>query len=165
MKAFASNPDVEFLNTGYRRNVIVRQRRPTGRIVSDALAGEFELIFAGNNAFPYPNPRKPWISNLSNLIWALLRNPNLLTGCRFPYSRVGSRLAGIDMDDRPIVDNRWFEILDSCACFFKRELPQNPCNALLYTSARTECNGNVLNSKKIPGMDKKTSAYFAGRCC
>jgi len=145
MRIFLANPEVEYLNTGAARNVLPLQQRPVGAVMRDVLAGRYDLIFAGNNAFPYPNPRKPWINNLANLAWEVARQPNLLTGGRFPYARVGSRLAGIDMDDRPVIDNRWFSVLDACVCFFKRELPQNPCNAFLYTSARTECNGNVLH--------------------
>ncbi len=145
MRIFLSNPEVEFLNTGAASDVLTVPHRKVRDVMQDVLAGRYDLIFAGNNAFPYPNPRKLWIKNLANLAWEVARQPNLLAGGRFPYARVGSRLAGIDMDDRPVIDNRWFSLLDACVCFFKRELPQNPCNAFLYTSARTECNGNVLH--------------------
>ena len=149
MGIFLSNPEVEFLNTGSVRDVLVEPKRAVREIVKDAVDGKFELIFAGNNAFPYPNPRKSWVKNYANLAWALLRHPNLMTGGRFPYGKVGPRLAAIDLDDRPIIDNRWFHILDSCVCYFKRELFQNPANSFLYTTPRTECNGNVLYSGKF----------------
>lgn len=163
MRIFLSNPDVEFLHTGYiRDDILVPQRRPRHDVVKDALDGKYELILAGNNAFPYPNPRKSWFKNFANLGWELLRSPSLLAGGLFPYSKLGSRLVGIDMDDRPIVDNRWFGILESCVCFFKRELFQNPCNSFLYTSARTECNGNVLHSEKFRRWIKKLRPISLG---
>jgi hypothetical protein len=187
MRIFLPNPDVEFLHTGYKRDdLLVPQKRPAREVIKDALNGKYELILAGNNAFPYPNPRKSWLTNYANLAWEILRSPGLLTGGLFPYDKVGSCLAGIDMDDRPIIDNRWFGILDSCVCFFKRELFQNPCNSFLYTSAQTECNGNVLHSERhrrwlkklrpislgvAPGVcsqyatldvPKKTDVFFAG---
>ncbi len=162
MRIFLSRPEMEFLNTGSSRGVVIPQKQSTRAIVKDALDGKFDLIIAGNNAFPYPNPRKFWFTNLANLIWPVLRHPNLLTGGWFPYSKVGARLAAIDMDDRPIIDNRWFHILDSCVCFFKRELPQNPCNAFLYTTAKTECNGNVLNIEKYRRWIKKLRPISLG---
>ena len=143
MRIFLYHPDVEFLHTGSGPGSLARQTRATSDLVKDALKGNFELIFAGHNSFPYPNPRKSWAKNYANLVWQVCRHPNLLTGGRFPYARVGARLVGLDMADRPVIDNRWFRMMDSCVCFFKRELPQNPCNAFLYTTCRTEDNGNI----------------------
>jgi hypothetical protein len=162
MSIFFDNPDVEFLNVGPGPDVFDRQKRPVRAIVQDALNGAYELVFAGNNDFPYFNPRKNWAKNLSNLAWKVLRHPNLLNGGRFPYSKVGTRLVGIDMDDRPIVDNRWFHIVDNSLCFFKRELPQNTCNAFLYTTAKTECNGNVLHSPEFRQRVKKLRPISLG---
>jgi Glycosyl transferases group 1 len=147
IRIFLYHSEAEFLHTGRGQDVLAKQSRPTREIVRDALDGKFELIFAGHNSFPYPNPRKNWAKNYADLAWQLLRHPNLLTGGRFPYSRVGARLAGVDMADRPVIDNRWFSILDHGVCFFKRELPVNPCNAFLYTTPRTEDNGNILVSE------------------
>lgn len=155
IRIFLSHPEVEFLHTGTDKDVLAKQKRPVRELVRDALAGKFELIFAGHNSFPYPNPRKSLAKNYANLVWQVLRHPNLLTGGRFPYSKVGSRLAGVDMADRPVVDNRWFSMLDNCVCFFKRELPVNPCNAFLYTTPRTEDNGNVLVSEVFQNRIKK----------
>ena len=155
VRMFFPNPDVEFLNTGPGRDIYGLQKRTARAIVQDALSGRFELVFAGNNAFPYPNPRKGLARNLANLVWKLACHPNLLTGGRFPYAKLGPRLVGIDMEDRPVVDNRWFPMLDHCVCFFKRELPQNPCNAFLYTTAKTEDNGNVQHSKIFQRWLKK----------
>jgi len=162
MRIFLYNPEVEFLHTGTGQDVLATQKRPTQAIVKDALSGNYELIFAGHNSFPYPNPRKSWAKNYANLAWKVLRHPNLLTGGRFPYAKVGSRLAGIDMSDRPVVDNRWFPILDCCVCFFKRELPQNPCNAFLYTTPRTEDNGNVLVLEEFQRRIKKLRPISLG---
>jgi len=54
-------------------------------------------------------------------------------------------LAGLDLSDSMVVDNRRFSVLESCVCFFKRELPQNPSNAFLYTTSKTENSCNVTN--------------------
>ena len=141
-----ARPDVEFLNTGPGKNIFSTHSRTFRVVASDARRGAYEIIFAGNNAFPYFNPRKNFFRNAANLTWKVLTHPNLLKGGCFPYARLGSPLVGIDMEDRPVVDNRWFNILNHSICFFKRELPPNPCNALLYTTAKTEDNGNVLHS-------------------
>jgi hypothetical protein len=162
IRIFLYHPDVEFLHTGSDQDVLAKQTRPTRDIVNDALNGKFELIFAAHNSFPYPNPRKSRAKNYANLVWQVLRHPNLLTGGRFPYSQVGSRLAGVDMADRPVVDNRWFSMLDNCVCFFKRELPVNPCNAFLYTTPRTEDNGNVLVSEVFQRRIKKLRPISLG---
>ena len=53
-------------------------------------------------------------------------------------------------------------MLDSCVCFFKRELPQNPCNAFLYTTPRTEDNGNVLVSETFQRRIKKLRPISLG---
>jgi hypothetical protein len=162
MSIFFDNPDVEFLNVGPGPDVFSRQKRPAAAIMQDALSGAYELIFAGNNDFPYFNPRKSWAKNFPNLVLKVLRHPNLLNGGRFPYSKVGPHLVGIDMDDRPIVDNHWFHIMDNSVCFFKRELPQNPCNAFLYTTAKTECNGNVLRLQAFRNRVKKLRPISLG---
>ncbi len=51
------------------------------------------------------------------------------------------------MEDVPIIDNSRFPLLRHSTCYFKRELPQNPSNAFLYTTSKTQCNGNVLQLK------------------
>jgi hypothetical protein len=162
MRFFLGNPEVEFLHTGSKRDVLVKQRQSPKEAVRKALDGNFDLIIAGENDFPYPNPRKSWAKNMARIIRQLVRYPNLLNAFRFPYSKVGSRLAGIDMRDRPVIDNRWFEILDSCVCFFKRELPQNPCNAFLYTTARAEVAENLFGSEQFPRWLKKLRPISLG---
>jgi len=97
-------------------------------------------------------------------------------------------LAGLDLSDSMVVDNRRFSVLESCVCFFKRELPQNLSNAFLYTTAKTENSCNVTNIeffknsiKKLrpvslgidnaiaakyatfPNVVKKTDVFFAGK--
>ena len=158
----SARPDVEFLNTGPGDDIHGSQKRSFQDVATDARLGRYEIIFAGNNAFPVLNPRKSAVNNLANLTWNLLRHPNLLNGWRFPYAQLGSPLVGLDLADRPIVDNRWFRILDSSACFFKRELPQNPCNAFLYTTAKTEDNGNTLHSEIFQSWIKKLRPISLG---
>jgi hypothetical protein len=157
-----ANPDVEFLHTGPGRDVFKKESRRFRAILADTRRGAYDLVFAGNNAFPYFNPRKGVVRNSSNLVWKVLTHPNLLKGGVFPYARLGSPLAGIDMEDRPVVDNRWFHILEHSVCFFKRELPQNPCNAFLYTTAKTECNGNVQHSEIFQRWIKKLRPISLG---
>ena len=157
-----SRPDVEFLNTGPGKNIFSQHCRTFRAIAADARRGTYELIFAGNNAFPYFNPRKSLARNVSNLVWKVVTHPNLMVGGRFPYSRVGCPLVGIDMEDRPVVDNRWFGIWERSVCFFKRELPPNPCNTLLYTTAKTEDNGNVLHSARFGRWIKKLRPISLG---
>lgn len=162
VRVFLYHPDVEFLHTGSGPDVLAEQKRPTNELIRDALDGRFEFIFAVQNGFPYPNPRKSLAKNYANLFWTILRYPNLLTGGRFPYAKLGPRLAALDMADRPVVDNRWFSMLDRCVCFFKRELPVNPSNAFLYTTPRTEDNGNVLVSKVFQKRIKKLRPISLG---
>jgi hypothetical protein len=162
MRVFLYHPDVEFLHTGSGPDVLAKQSRSTREIIKDALAGKFELIFAGHNSFPYANPRKSWANNYLRMLRDVVRHPNLLTSWRFPYSLLGPCLAGLDMSDRPVIDNRWFGMLDTCVCFFKRELPQNPCNTFLYTTARTEDNGNVLVSEVFQRRIKKLRPISLG---
>jgi glycosyltransferase involved in cell wall biosynthesis len=162
MLIFLKHPDVEFYHTGSGPDVLARQMRPSRELIRDALDGKFEFIFAGHNSFPYPNPRKSWAKNYANLAWQVLRHPKLLNGGRFPYVKLGPRMVGLDLADRPIVDNRWFSMLDSCVCFFKRELPANPSNAFLYTTPRTEDNGNVLVSKIFRNRIKKLRPISLG---
>ena len=157
-----ARPDVEFLNTGRNKNIFGEHCRSFKAIASDARRGAYDLVFAGNNDFPHFNPRKGMARNVSNLVWKVLRHPNLLAGGRFPYSNIGCPLVGIDMEDRPVVDNRWFQIWEHSVCFFKRELPLNPCNALLYTTAKTEDNANVLNSAKYQRWLKKLRPISLG---
>jgi len=188
IRMFFSHPEAEFLNTGPGQDIFGLQKRQTRAVLADARRGAYDIVFAGNNIFPYFNPRKGAVGNLANLIWKVACHPNLLAGCLFPYSKLGSTLVGLDMEDRPVIDNRWFQILRHSVCFFKRELPPNPCNAFLYTSAKTEDNGNVLHQeffrnqlqklrpislgvdaatvKKFSSyaVEKKTDVFFSGDC-
>ena len=157
-----ADPAVEFLNTGPGREVAPKAGRRFQDILHDVRHGAYELVFAGNNAFPYFNPRKNLFQNCSKIIGKVLRHPNQLKGRVFPYANPNFKLVGIDMEDRPVIDNRWFHILEHSACFFKRELPTNPANAFLYTSARMECNGNVLHSARHRKWMKKLRPISLG---
>jgi len=162
VRMFFSDPEAEFLNTGPGKDIFNLQKRPAWPILADARRNRYDLVFAGNNFFPYFNPRKGALRNLSNLIGKVSCHPKLLAGRFFPYAKLSSTLVSIDMEDRPIIDNRWFHILQHSVCFFKRELPPNPCNAFLYTTAKTECNGNVLHSKFFRDQLKKLRPISLG---
>jgi hypothetical protein len=86
----------------------------------------------------------------------------LLTGRVFPYSKLGPTLVGVDLQDSPIVRNSRFRILQHSVCYFKRELPPNPCNAFLYTTAKTEDNSNVLRSRVFQCWIKKLRPISLG---
>jgi hypothetical protein len=162
MRIFLGNTEVEFLHTGSSRNILAKEAHTAKDAAQNALNGSFDLIIAGDNGFPYPSPRKFWAKNIARIVRQVVRYPNLLTGYRFPYSKVGSPLAGLDMHDRPVIDNRWFKILDSCVCFFKRELTQNPCNAFLYTTDRSEVAENLFGSERFPRWMKKLRPISLG---
>lgn len=185
MKIFFSHPDTEFLHTGVGRDVNGVQKRPARQILADVRNGEYDLIIAGSSRFPGFNPRKGLLKNLADTAGKFLRQPRLLAG-QFPYAKVSARLVGLDLECCPIIDNRRFRDLDLSICYFKRDLPQNPCNAFLYTHAKTECSGNVARTAPFSrwieklrpislGIDdamaaklsvieapKKTDVFFAG---
>jgi hypothetical protein len=184
VKIFFPHPEFEFLNVGQARDIYGMQRRPTRTILADANKGKYDLVIAGKMFYPFFNPRKSLVRNLANLIHNISRYPNIAVGRIFPFSKFDGKLAGIDMQDSPVIDNSRFQILKHCVCYFKRELPQNPCNAFLYTTAKTEEGGNVLNlkyfrnlvgklrpislgvdaSSNLPVLEtvKKTDIFFAG---
>jgi hypothetical protein len=186
MKIFFSHPEAEFLHTGPGRDVNGVQKRSAGEILADARRGEYALIISGSSRYPSFNPRKGWLRNLINVTGKLLREPRLLVAGRFPYASVPTPLAGLDCECCPIIDNRRFRELDRAVCYFKRDLPQNPCNTFLYTHPKVECSGNVLRtapfSRWVPKLrpislgisdalaarlalleaPKKTDVFFAG---
>jgi Glycosyl transferases group 1 len=187
MKIFFSHPEAEFLHTGPGRDIFGVQKRPARQILADARHGKYDLVIAGSSLFPNFNPRKGFFRNLVNVVGKYLQNPHLIVAGEFPFAKIPTGLAALDCEDNPVIDNRRFQVLDRAVCYFKRELPQNPCNAFLYTHAKTECNGNVLRtapfdrwvSKLRPislGIDdakaaklsavetaKKTDVFFAGQ--
>jgi hypothetical protein len=186
IKLFFPHPEFEFLNIGQGADIYGRQRRPTRTILADARRGKYDLVVAGKLFYPFFNPRKGAVRNLFNLARNVIQHPNIINGRIFPFSKFDGRLVGIDMQDSPVIDNSRFHILQHCVCYFKRELPQNPSNAFLYTTAKTEEGGNVLNLKyfrdlvgklrpislgvETAGADdllacetiKKTDVFFAG---
>ena len=186
IRFFFSHPDFEFLNIGKGRDIYGKQRRPTRSILADARNGKYDLVVAGRLFHPFFNPRKNAVRNLFNLARELILYPNVINGRIFPFSKYDGKLVGIDVQDSPVIDNSRFHILRHCVCYFKRELPQNPANAFLYTTAKAEEGANVLNQKYFRdlvgklrpislGLDataagelpageiiKKTDVFFAG---
>jgi hypothetical protein len=186
MKIFFSHPEAEFLHTGVGRDVFGVQKRPSRQILADVKSEKYDLVIAGSSRFPNFNPRKGFLENLVNAAGKFLRHPHLLAG-QFPYKKVSTRLVGLDCECCPIIDNRRFRDLDLSICYFKRDLPQNPCNAFLYTHPKTECSGNVLQTApfnrwvpklrpislgiadsmaaKLSAIEstKKTDVFFAGQ--
>jgi hypothetical protein len=146
MKIFFEHPEAEFLHVGPGHDFFGVQKRPTREIVADALGGKYDLVITGSSLYPGFNSRKSLVRNLVNLTGKFLQHPQLLVGGRFPHWKVPVALAALDCEDNSIVDNRRFRELHQAVCYFKRELPQNPCNAFLYTHPKTECNGNVLRT-------------------
>jgi hypothetical protein len=188
IRYFFSHPEAEFLNIGAGSDLFDKQKRPKKLILADVWRNAFDLIILGNTFYPAFNPRKGWAKNAGNLLKAALFHPNLLTGAHFNRAGLGTPIVGIDMEDAPIIDNSRFAVLQNAVCYFKRELPQNPCNAFLYTTSKTECNGNVLHLKFFRGaidklrpisigvdaetcqnlakydFPKKTDVFFSGDC-
>jgi hypothetical protein len=182
---FFSHPEAEFLHTGVGRDIFGAQKCPTRQILADVRNGKYDLVISGRSEFPVFNPRKGFLKNLVDTAGKFLRYPHLISG-KFPYKKISTGLVGLDCQCSPIIDNGRFQELDRAICYFKRDLPQNPCNAFLYTHPKTECSGNVLHtvpfnrwvSKLRPislgindtlavklaaiEMPKKTDVFFAG---
>jgi hypothetical protein len=187
IRIFFSHPEAEFLNTGPGPDIFGKQQRPTRAILADVRHKAYDLILLGNTFFPSFNPRKGWLRNMADSLKKVAGHPNLLTGAFFHHAQ-STPLVGLDMEDVSIIDNSRFPILRNSVCYFKRELPQNPCNAFLYTTSKTQCNGNVLHLKFFRdsvaklrplsiGVDaatcrhlskyavpKKTDVFFSGNC-
>jgi hypothetical protein len=188
IRIFFDHPEAEFLNSGPRADIFDKQRRPTRAILADARRGAYDLIVLGNTFYPAFNPRKGWLRNAANFVKQSALHPNLLVSAFFRHMGNRTPLVGLDMEDVPIVDNSRFPVLRRAVCYFKRELPQNPCNAFLYTNSKTQCNGNVMQLKFFReaiaklrpisiGVDnetcrqllqynfpKKTDVFFSGDC-
>jgi hypothetical protein len=147
MKLFFRHPEAEFMHLGPGQDVFGVQRRLNREMLADARAGRFDLVVVGSSLYPKFNPRKGWFRNLANIAGKYFQHPRLLTASEFPFARIPTTLAALDLEDNSIVGNRRFQHLEKAACYFKRELPQNPCNAFLYTHPKTECNGNVLQTE------------------
>lgn len=188
LRVFFAHPEAEFLNSGPGADIFGKQRRPTRAILEDVRRNAYDLIVFGNTFFPAFNPRKGWFRNAANFTKKIVRHPNLWTSAFFHYAKLKTPCVGLDMEDVPIVDNGRFPILRRSVCYFKRELPQNPCNAFLYTTSKTQSNDNILHlqffresvAKLRPisvGVDeetcrslskydlpKKTDVFFSGDC-
>ena len=162
IKPFLTHSEVEFLHVGPRRDIFGLQRRPAREILADLRRGQFDLVLAGNMFPPYFNPRKNFFRNVANLVGKLVREPRLILGAWLARADFPAPLVGLDFEDSPIIDNARFHVLRRSVCYFKRELPQNPCNAFLYTNAKTECNGNVLHTAPFPDWLKKLRPISLG---
>ncbi len=162
IKFFFSHPDFEFLNIGKGRDIYGKQSRPTRTILTDARNGKYDLVVAGRLFHPFFNPRKNALRNLFNLVRELILYPNIINGRIFPFSNYDGKLVGIDVQDSPVIDNSRFHVLRRCVCYFKRELPQNPCNAFLYTTAKTEEGANVLNQEYFRNLVGKLRPISLG---
>lgn len=186
MQLFFRHPEAEFLHLGPGKDVFGVQRRSKRELLADARAGKFDFIILGSTMHPYFNPRKGWIRNLADITVKRLKHPHLLVGSVFPFAGTRTPLAALDLEVNSTVDNRRFQHMERAVCYFKRELPQNPCNAFLYTHSKTECNGNILRTEPfqhwVPklrpislgitddrarelatlNLPKKTDVFFAG---
>ena len=140
---FSSHPEAEFLHTGVGRDIFGAQKRPTRQILADVRNRKYDLVISGRSEFPTFNPRKGLLKNLVDTAGKYLRQPHLFSG-KFPYAKISTGLVGLDCQCCSIIDNGRFQELDRAICYFKRDLPQNPCNAFLYTHRKAECNINVL---------------------
>lgn len=188
LRIFFAHPEAEFLNSGPGVDIFGKQKRPARSVLADVRRNAYDLIVFGNTFFPAFNPRKGWFRNAANLAKKMARHPNLWTGAFFHYSKLKTPCVAVDMEDVSIVDNGRFPILQQSVCYFKRELPQNPCNAFLYTTSKTQSNDNILHLKFFResvaklrpisvGVDnatcdslskydlpKKTDVFFSGDC-
>ncbi|XHR28869.1 MAG: glycosyltransferase [Chthoniobacteraceae bacterium] len=117
------------------------------------LGGKYDLVVAGKLPTLEPNPRKSFFHRWAGVAGRLCRVASSWRGVRLArlLELFAPRLVILDMEDRPIIDNMRFRAASLCRLYFKRELPQNPCNAFLYTTARNEDNGNI---QRQPGFAK-----------
>ncbi len=162
IRFFFGHPEFDFLNIGQSRDIYGKQRCSTRTILAGANRGEYDLVIAGKVFYPFFNPRKSLLRNVTNLAGNLIRHPNIAVGRIFPFSKYHGRMAVIDMQDTPVIDNSRFQLLNHCVCYFKRELPANPCNAFLYTTAKTEDGTNVLNLKEFRDLVGKLRPISLG---
>jgi hypothetical protein len=146
VKIFFSHPEAEFLHTGPGRDVFGVQKCSARQILADVKHGKYDLVISGSSQFPSFNPRKGFLRNLVDTTVKFLRQPQLMVSGQFPRANIPIGLVGLDCECCPIIDNRRFQELDQAICYFKRDLPQNPCNAFLYTHPKTECSGSVLRT-------------------
>jgi hypothetical protein len=147
MKLFFGHPEAEFMHLGPGKDVFGMERRSHREMLADARAGKYDLVILGSSKHPNFNPRKGWVRNLSNIVGKYLQHPHLMADGAFPFARISTTVAALDLEVNSIVDNRRFPHMEQAACYFKRELPQNPCNAFLYTHPKAECTGNIMRTE------------------
>lgn len=146
LRYFFHYEGAEFVNLGQNR-----PRHAVDRLVSLSeakkrfLSGQYEVVVAGSIPTPFLNPRKGFLHRWGNYAGRMLHIPSVREAIRGEQmlKLFSPRLVALDLEDRPIIDNHRFTAGRLCQLFFKRELPQNPANAFLYTTDKNEDNGNI----------------------
>lgn len=190
LRYFLHYPSADFVHVGMHApklglDRLIRLNQARDRFLS----GQYDLVVAGNFPVPFLNPRKAFFHRWGNFAARALRLPASWEAMRAQrmLKLFAPRLVGIDLEDRPIIDNTRFATGACCRLFFKRELPQNPANAFLYTTDKNEDNGNITRqpffesfvSKLRPisigvepsilargqslSLEKTADVFFAGR--
>lgn len=163
LRFFLGHPDVEWVELGSTDAAGERRagaRARLGSVVRDLEAGRYAAVLLGHPP-PLGSPRKPGWRNAARAVKHFARDPAawrkyalLRTVLRRFADRVP--MVALDLSDRMVIDNARFPILEASTWFFKRELPQNPCNAFLYTTDKTECAGNVQHvdffARQVPKL-------------
>ena len=146
LRYFFHYPATEFVHVGltapkFGLDRLISLREAKQRFLS----GKYDLVVAGNIPSPFLNPRKGLLHRWGNYAARSLQIPAVWEAIRAEamLALFAPRLVGLDLEDRPILDNKRFAAASHCRLFFKRELPQNPANAFLYTTDKNEDNGNI----------------------
>lgn len=188
LRFFFHYPEAEFVHVGMGPPQQAQERTISlGLARKNFLAGKYAMVVAGHIPVPMVNPRKNIWRGMAHFL-SQSRSPARAV-CAWQAQRMlplfGSKLAILDLEDRPIIDNRRFFAASCCRWYFKRELPQNPANAFLYTSDKNEDNGNIPRQPffaeiipklrpisigvepallaERPAGDKTADLFFAGR--
>ena len=146
LRFFRELPDAEFVNLGVDGP---QEELESFITLTEALrrykVGVYEMVVYGRVPAYFRNPRKGLLSNIARCTRSLFSPKIALKCCQaIRLLRVFSpKLVIIDLEDRPIIDNSRFNQAFHARLYFKRELPQNPANSFLYTTAKNEDNGNI----------------------
>jgi hypothetical protein len=146
LRFFFGLPDAEFVHLG---ESIPSNLGLNCISLADALyrfkSGEYEMVVYGKIPSFFYNPRKGMFSNMSAYTKSIAKFKSFrkCSRARKLLGVFSSKLVIIDLDDRSVIDNSRFDQAFHSRLYFKRELPQNPANAFLYTSSKNEDNGNI----------------------
>ncbi|MFM7180941.1 MAG: glycosyltransferase [Verrucomicrobiales bacterium] len=146
LRYFLHHPGSEFVHAGLREQRHAMDRGLSlEQAISKFRAGFYDVVVAGLIPRPFPNPRKNLTHRVANLARAALTPALALRALAVERSLsiFSPRLVVLDLEDRPIIDNRRFHAAALSQLYFKRELPQNPANSFLYTTDKNEDNGNI----------------------